>query len=157
LLIVVPIAYAVYRAVAISDYRFHPFLQAVAPNGGATVQVRERCGLADCEVDVLLADAAHSQKLLNRSDCWPNFAHVAWTADSHTVAGYLNDGLCGESWFRFDVINRQFLTFDREAENLLEHSVRQQYGEHIGDGSPLNWMRTAVAAATFRQTVYTRQ
>jgi len=156
LLIIPPIARVVWIVVAITDFRYHTFLQAEARNRTASVRVQERCGLPDCAVAVVFDSAMTHTILVEHLDCSPGFAHVAWADDSETVAVYVRDGLCGETWINFDVTQRRFLPFNYVATSLLEQSVRRQYTSEADPHVDLDWMRTPRADEVFARTVRKR-
>lgn len=146
----------VMRMVFVFDFRYHTFLHAVSPDGKLSVQIRERCGVADCAVDIVLDSANTKTRLIELDDCSSRFAHIAWADDSEAVSVYLNTTYCGETWVNFDVNGRRFLTFDGSARRRLEQSIQRRYASKVDPDHVLNWMRTAAAEEIFRTTARMR-
>jgi hypothetical protein len=147
--------YPFYVILSLGDYRYHPFLESVAPDQRTKVQIREKCAPPDCAIDIRLETTAGGQTLSEASDCWPLFAHVVWTANSSIAAIYWRDAYCGEHWIAYDVTHSKFVRFDYDLLSLLERSIREAYGAQA-ESTP-DWIRSDKAGEEFRRLYYRRK
>lgn len=132
----------------------HTVMTVPSPDGSAKAWIHESCGIPDCEVTVYLKSGwlGFAKTIARRSDCHINFAHIAWSADSRTVAVYSDHGWCQHIHEGYDVKRATTIPF-AEVAGLVRKSIIREYqltdadllpyrgdallwGSYAGDGNP---------------------
>lgn len=115
-----------------------------APDGSATIRVKERCLFPDCVVKVSVQTGWWTEKTIDeRLDCIVNFAHVTWSPDSRIAAILVDNGACTSIHVGYDLRASSFVPFEPLA-NRMRQSIIKEYGVRPNDlesfgGDPLEW------------------
>jgi hypothetical protein len=104
-------------------------ITAPAPNGSATVHVKELCGIADCLIDVTVQKHwwQEEKTVISQTDCVINFAHVAWSPDSRVAAIFVDTGYCHNIQEGYDTHTSSLVPFSPYAD-LVRGSIIREYG-----------------------------
>jgi hypothetical protein len=115
-----------------------------APNQSAIIRVKEFCGFPDCVVNVTAQTGWWTEKTIAiRRDCIVNFAHVAWSPDSHVAAIFVDNGFCSSIHEGYDLRSSSLVPFTPLAD-LVRRSIISEYrvrpSELVPYGDdPLEW------------------
>jgi hypothetical protein len=115
-----------------------------SPDHAATIRVKEFCTFPDCLVTVTLQTGWFTErKIVERSDCFVYFAHVAWSPDSRTAAIFVDNIACSSIHEGYDIKIASVVPFTTVAD-LMRQSVVREYGVRTDDlapfgGDPLEW------------------
>ncbi len=115
-----------------------------SPDGQAEVVLEERCGLSDCNFELVLHEGWRSTQLGTSRGNIVKFSQVAWSPDSRLLGAYVGTVFSyGDIWIAYDSKTRRFLQFEAVAD-MRRRSIRITYQLQPGDltpfgGDPLKW------------------
>ena len=88
------------------------------------IQVREKCFLSKCTVEVVVDNGHHVDRIAGKHDCVTMFAHAAWSGSR--VAVFVDGGACSPIRVAYDAASGRGLDF-KIAEPWLRTSIIEQY------------------------------
>jgi hypothetical protein len=132
-----------------------------SPDGWAVIEIHEACGPPDCMIDATFkrdlgilgyVDPTgvyrtlawlRRDTILTRSDWLINFAHVAWSPDSHFAGIYVDNAYGDPIQVGYDTQARRLVPVETTAD-IVRRSIIVEYGLTSVDlapygGDPLEW------------------
>jgi hypothetical protein len=94
------------------------------PAGNRQVRVEEKCGLADCSVQVVVVKGWQSTQLVYRRGCNIAFAHAVWIGDQ--VGVFIDGGTCQTIEAAYDFRSNRALAFS-SVQGPLGQSLVKDY------------------------------
>ncbi len=120
---------------------WNPVYSCPRPGGGAEVRVEEDCGLADCLVQVVVAERGHTTRIAAKSDAGVMFAHGAWSGN--TAAVFVDASPASPITVAYDVATHQAVEFSL-VEPWLKEAIVRDYSVtseelQANDNDALKW------------------
>jgi hypothetical protein len=95
------------------------------PHGNARACVQEKCGLADCSVEIAVKQDAVSELIGYARGCVIDFAQAAWVGS--TVGVFVDGGTCQQIRAAYDLASKREVPFSA-VEGAVRSAIIKEYG-----------------------------